>query len=172
MYTVVRLTTMPAGGSPLSPSWLVTSYTHRCAGRAGRCYWQVPIHFIVLLTSCVLLTPPYVHVYMLLAAFSHRSLLHLGCNLWVLHNFATPLQERWGTHALATAYVGACVFSSAGVSILAALLPALAGPGLGASGAVFALVAASCLVDPSSRVCIPFLPEFSLAAGAGLQRTL
>ena len=103
----------------------------------------------------------------LLAAFSHQSLLHLGCNMWALLSFGRVLQERWGPCMFGAIFVSACVVSSAAVSVLAAALPAaaLAAPGLGASGGIMALVCAACLLEPNSRVGIPFSPGHSVRAG-------
>ena len=132
-------------------------------------WWVAPTGFMARHFMHAPLRGP--HWALLLAAFSHRSLMHLGVNMWALHSFGAPLQERWGRHKFAAAYVTACAASSAGVSVLAAVAPAaLAVPGLGASGGVMALVTAACLLEPDARVGVPFAPpQFSLPAGDALK---
>jgi rhomboid-like protein len=133
-------------------------------GSVYAAWWLAPSRFMFRHFTHAPLRGP--HWTLLLAAFSHRSLMHLGLNMWALHSFGAPLQERWGEHRFAAAYISACAVSSAGVSVLAALAPAaLAAPGLGASGGVMALVVAACLLEPHSRVSIPFAPQLSLPAG-------
>ena len=105
---------------------------------------------------------------LLLAAFSHQTLVHLGLNMWALVSFGASLQERWGAYMFGAVFVSACAFSSAGVSVLAAAVPALAVPGLGASGGVMAMVCASCLVEPNNTVGVPFVPGMSVRAGEAI----
>lgn len=100
--------------------------------------------------------PPWAAV---LSAFSHQTILHLACNMFALHSFGTHLQQQWGAPSFGGLYVSACVASGAMVSCLAIAFPrALALPGLGASGAVFTVVAAVCLLEPAAQVRIPFVP--------------
>ena len=57
-------------------------------------WWLVPSPFMRRhFLHSPLRGPPWT---ILLAAFSHQSLLHLGCNMWALLSFGHLLQERWG----------------------------------------------------------------------------
>ena len=49
---------------------------------------------------------------MLLSAFSHYSLVHLGMNMFVLHSFSTPMVAAMGKEQFVGLYFSAAVMSS------------------------------------------------------------
>ena len=121
---------------------------------------------------------------LLTSAFSHFSVLHFGLNMWVLHNFAAPLlldvktteylnrykrkmpdKYDWlraRVHGLlprefVEMYVGGAVLSSITSVVFHAVSQRAFVQSLGASGAVFGVVALFCLNHPDSRISIfPF----------------
>ena len=121
------------------------------------------------------------------SAFSHFSLLHFGLNMWVLHNFASPLlldvktteylrryKQRMRDHPdrfqwlrlrvhgllpseFVQMYAGGAVLSSVASVAFHRLTSRAFVQSLGASGAVFGVVALFCLTFPDSRISVfPF----------------
>ncbi|KAH8882499.1 rhomboid-domain-containing protein [Thozetella sp. PMI_491] len=107
------------------------------------------------------------HNYTLLTSmFAHAGFLHFAANMYGLLTFGPTIAqsrtfERSGSH-LAAFYLSSGVLASLAHHIAAAVIPAQAAaafsPALGASGAVFALVAAFAFQFPDAKVGILFLP--------------
>ena len=101
---------------------------------------------------------------LVLSCFSHSSLLHLGFNMAAFVSFAEPLSELIGGAQVFALYVTAGAFSSMVSSITSLQLHRLLDrkllPGLGASGAIFGIVAATTCAVPDIEVLL--LPPFNL----------
>jgi rhomboid-like protein len=101
------------------------------------------------------------------SAYSHNAFLHLGFNMYALYGFLPILKSESGMsweHTLAF-YNGAALVSSLASHIGGILLsrsrPII--PSLGASGAIWALLAATAVVAPHIKVGIIFLPGTSFS---------
>lgn len=104
---------------------------------------------------------------MLLSCFSHKGLMHLGANMYVLWSFAPHIHRSMGSEQLAAFYVsGGCVSSLASHYFKVATGVMI--PSLGASGALLAVLAACCLTEPDARLSILFLPFFTFSAQSAL----
>lgn len=79
---------------------------------------------------------------LLTAAFLHGSLLHLGFNMYALWAFGPMLEARYGTPRFLALYLAGALGGSAG-----ALLLTPNSPTLGASGAIFGLMAALFVIE-------------------------
>ena len=86
--------------------------------------------------------------------FLHESLMHLGFNMFALGSFMPPLLRVWTAKR-----VWALYFAS-GLAGAAAYLPFMGSNGsmLGASGAVFGVLAAFALCFPDAPLTVMFLP--------------
>jgi len=119
---------------------------------------------------------------MILAAFSHRSFIHLLCNMYVLHSFMQPWQEqpqRYGrkqvsqkqepttTDMFVPFYLSAAVMSFA-VSFGVKLLTGVMVPTVGASGAIMGMLAYTCCKYPNSHLSLILVPGWSFTAQNGL----
>ncbi|CAJ0953046.1 unnamed protein product, partial [Mesorhabditis belari] len=105
---------------------------------------------------------------MLLSAFSHSSLLHLGINMYVLWTFASVSIDKFlGVPQFCAMYASASVVSS-----LTSLMhkSAIRSPirALGASGAILGLLAYTCCKIPEARLHIVFLPFFDFSAQSAI----
>ncbi|CAJ0927582.1 unnamed protein product, partial [Mesorhabditis belari] len=105
---------------------------------------------------------------MLLSAFSHSSLLHLGINMYVLWTFASVSIDKFlGVPQFCAMYASASVVSS-----LTSLMhkSAIRSPirALGASGAILGLLAYTCCKIPEARLQIVFLPFFDFSAQSAI----
>lgn len=107
---------------------------------------------------------------LLTSTFGHASLLHLGLNMYGLYNFAFPVAasksfQGSGAH-LGAFYLSSGVFAALAYHVTAGW-PARhlrLTPGLGASGAILALVGAFAMEYPQAKIGIIFLPFLSLPA--------
>ncbi|XP_003747674.2 presenilins-associated rhomboid-like protein, mitochondrial [Galendromus occidentalis] len=100
---------------------------------------------------------------MLLSVFSHQSALHLGCNMFALYSFMEVGVSLMGReHFLATYLTGGVVSSLA--SHFAKLYTQNRAVSLGASGAIFSVVAYVCMKSPDSQLQIIFLPMLTFKA--------
>ncbi len=120
-----------------------------------------------LLTNFIHVPVNPINYTLLTSMFGHAGLFHLGANMYGLYSFGPRLAQtstfqRSGSH-LAAFYLSSGVLASL-ASHLTSTWPAprsaprrLVG-GLGASGAVFALVGAWAFLHPEQRIGIIFLP--------------
>lgn len=96
------------------------------------------------------------------SAYSHHSLLHLGFNMYALYGFLPLLQSQSGMSWEQTLafYNSAALISSLASHIGGILLSRyrIIIPSLGASGAIWAVLAGSAIVAPYLKVGIIFLP--------------
>lgn len=95
-------------------------------------------------------------------AFGHASLYHLVANMWVLLVFGTPVNRRLGNGWYLLTYFGTVL----ALGIFARLL--CPGPSLGASGAIFAIIAIAVILMPSSLVDVAYFAFFPLTLLIGL----
>ena len=101
---------------------------------------------------------------LLTSTFGHAGLFHLGLNMYALYNFAMPVAasktfEGSGSH-LAAFYLSSGVMGSLAYHMSAGWpSPRLRlTPGLGASGAVLALLGAFAMDYPEAKIGVIFLP--------------
>lgn len=93
--------------------------------------------------------------------FAHATLPHIGLNMYGLYLMAPTLIEVFGTPTFLAFYL-ACGYTSAIGSMVVHALTRSNFRSLGASGAVFAVLAASFAIRPDdSRLRLIFLPWFS-----------
>ncbi|GMT04775.1 hypothetical protein PENTCL1PPCAC_26949, partial [Pristionchus entomophagus] len=101
---------------------------------------------------------------MILSAFSHSSLIHLGLNMYVLWTFSQVTVDKFlGPDQFGAFYLTAAAFSSftslAHKAVVRSPIRAL-----GASGAILALLTYTCCKIPDARLKIVFLPFFDFSA--------
>lgn len=104
---------------------------------------------------------------LLLSIFSHRNLPHLAFNMFALYSFGSAFGSLFGSEQLMTTYMLGGAASSLS-SHLFRLSTRNFSPSLGASGAVFALVSATCFAVPDSRLFIIFFPFIDFSASTML----
>ena len=125
-------------------------------------------------------------VSLLLSTFAHSGIFHLGMNMYVLWNFGPPVAQALSSSShtksddacLAhkqqfwAAYASAGTVASWGSMVLGKVMNTIAGvpmrPGLGASGAIFAVVSSFCLLHPDQLVRIvplPWMPSLDVLKG-------
>ncbi|XP_068173556.1 presenilin-associated rhomboid-like protein, mitochondrial isoform X2 [Antennarius striatus] len=128
------------------------------------CCWRVPFlqpsmikYFTANPASNTLCSP------MLLSTFSHFSFLHMAANMYVLWSFSTTAGTILGTEDFVAIYLSAGVISTF-VSYTWKVATGLAGPSLGASGAIMSILAAVCTKIPEAKLAIVFLPMFTFSA--------
>uniref|UniRef100_UPI00358E16E6 presenilin-associated rhomboid-like protein, mitochondrial isoform X1 n=1 Tax=Myxine glutinosa TaxID=7769 RepID=UPI00358E16E6 len=130
--------------------------------------WRVPSlqrTMLALFTSSPAKAP--LCMPMLLSVFSHRAGAHLAFNMLALWSFSGTGESLLGSeHYLAFLLSAGLVSSLA--SYAAKVAKATAGPSLGASGAIMALVGLVCWQYPDSRLALIFLPTFSFPASYAL----
>jgi rhomboid-like protein len=94
---------------------------------------------------------------MLFSCFSHKSALHLLFNMYGLYLFGTQVHEVIGREQFLALYIAggmsASLFSHLFKHVIRDPVPSL-----GASGAIFAVVAASAYFDPYTRMQFIFFP--------------
>lgn len=92
-------------------------------------------------------------------AFSHQELGHLFVNMFVLSSFGTTLCAMIGPANFLIMYLNSAVFSSFVSLLIPTLLRSSLGvASLGASGAVFAVVAAFSYLIPNAPIAFFFIP--------------
>lgn len=104
---------------------------------------------------------------MLLSAFSHKDIIHLGINMFVLFSFAEPAVHILGREQFLVMYTSSAVFASL-ASLLHKVLTKSTSASVGASGAILAIFAMHCLLFPDSTIQIVFLPFLATSAGKAL----
>ncbi|KAI9004231.1 hypothetical protein BC832DRAFT_531793 [Gaertneriomyces semiglobifer] len=108
---------------------------------------------------------------MLTCMFSHESFMHLLFNMYALSGFAPVLQDRGfqgSTEQFVAFYLSTGMLSSLGshlVGTYRAMSNHVLKPSLGASGAVWAVVAGCAAIAPHMPVGIIFLPGLSFTMG-------
>lgn len=95
-------------------------------------------------------------------AFVHANLWHLAGNMWVLWVFGNPVNRRLGNGWYLLVYFGTAV-------TLGFIFRTLLGvPIIGASGAVFSIVAVGLLLLPGARIEVLAVVFFPLSLAVGL----
>lgn len=95
---------------------------------------------------------------MLLSTFSHYSLWHLFANMYVLWSFAPVVTKIFGKEQFVATYISAAMvsgFASYAYKIARRSMV----PSLGASGAIMALIGATCIAFPQARLSIAFVDQ-------------
>jgi rhomboid-like protein len=100
---------------------------------------------------------------MFLSIFSHRSFLHLACNMTCLWSFASSAVEAVGKEQAAALYVSAGMTSSL-LSYVCNVMRSSRTSSVGASGAILGLAGAVMTLFPDHQLIIIFLPMFPIAA--------
>lgn len=98
---------------------------------------------------------------MILSCFSHISAIHLAFNMYCLYSFANVATYLLGPEQFVGLYLSAGVVSSFASLALRIATKSAAGS-IGASGALFGIVAYVCMKRPDSEILLFFVP---LAAG-------
>lgn len=94
--------------------------------------------------------------------FAHSGLMHLLGNMWVLWVFGNPVNRRLGNGWYVLAYFGTILM----IGIVARVLCGV--PVVGASGAIFAVIAICLLLIPASRIRVAFIAVFPITLLVGL----
>jgi len=89
--------------------------------------------------------------------FMHAGLPHLVLNSLALYFFGRPIEEALGRNGFLKLYFLSGIAGGAMQVLLAALLPRLGGPMVGASAGICGLVAAYALIYPASTILIGFV---------------
>ncbi len=97
-----------------------------------------------------------------LYAFSHCDLWHLVLNMWALWIFGSPVNRRLGNVYYAMVYLGAAVL----LGLFARLTMSVCL--LGASGAIFAVIAIALILMPRASFEVAFVALFPLSFVVGL----
>ena len=95
-------------------------------------------------------------------AFGHADFWHLVGNMLALLVFGTPVNRRLGNGWYLVAYLGSAI----ALGVFARLFAS--GPLIGASGAVFAVIAIACLLLPSAIIEIFYIALFPTTLLVGL----
>ncbi|RKP24686.1 hypothetical protein SYNPS1DRAFT_16820 [Syncephalis pseudoplumigaleata] len=129
--------------------------------------WQIPMlapfmvrhfmHYPGVSRSYTLLT----------ACFSHKDLWHFGFNMMALWSFGQGMLNWMSREEFAAFYLSAGTLASLGSHVLTARFRPLSvvKPSLGASGAIFGLLATCAWQFPDARVHIIFLPMLPIKIG-------
>ncbi|KAJ2715790.1 hypothetical protein H4R19_001004 [Coemansia spiralis] len=129
--------------------------------------WRIP-RLLPLMARCFLHDPRSGLSYTLLTStFSQREVMHLGFNMLALVSFGTSVADAMGVEHFTAFYLSAGVLSGLASHLLAPLRPALILPSLGASGAVYGVIAAAMMLFPDSQIALIFLPfmPFTISQG-------
>lgn len=95
-------------------------------------------------------------------SFGHANTAHLIGNMWALLVFGTPVNRRLGNGWYLIAYVGAAM----ALGLFARLF--IYGNLIGASGAIFAVIAIALLLFPSAKVDVWYFTMFPTSLLVGL----
>ncbi|CAH8654729.1 unnamed protein product [Schistosoma intercalatum] len=96
---------------------------------------------------------------LVLSLFSHKSLFHLGINMYVLHSFASSVMSLIGVEDFFSVFIAGGIFSGY-VSLMNKLVRRSSFPSLGASGGICAIIGAFSMLQPNARLCVPFIVDF------------
>ena len=105
---------------------------------------------------------------MLLSAFSHISLIHLGCNMFVLHSFSDHIIHALGKEQFMGLYLSSCVITSF-FSHVSKIATGRMGSSLGASGAICTVLGVFGTLLPEAQMQIILLPFFTFSASVGIK---
>ncbi|OAF66212.1 hypothetical protein A3Q56_06033 [Intoshia linei] len=108
-------------------------------------FWRLP-QFTALMHNYFVISPTSRISSILCVAFSHKSLIHLSINMYVMMSFNTALAYMFDKCEYLSFYMSAGMFASLG-SILVRHLKGIRTPSIGASGAVVAILAYVCFSD-------------------------
>ena len=100
----------------------------------------------------------------LLYAFSHAGLWHLAANMWTLWVFGNPVNRRLGNFHYACVYLGSAI----ALGLLGRMM--IVTPLVGASGAIFAVMAVGMMLMPASMLEFIVVACFPLTLVIGLFR--
>eukprot|EP00127_Corallochytrium_limacisporum_P000775 Clim_evm61s25 gene=Clim_evmTU61s25 len=100
---------------------------------------------------------------MLLSTFSHKNPAHLALNMFALYQFGSSVYDVLGPERFVGLYLSGGVFASFASSI-AKLATGSALASLGASGAVFTIIAADITLNPEANLALVFLPFVAIPA--------
>ncbi|KAK3602140.1 hypothetical protein CHS0354_036881 [Potamilus streckersoni] len=95
---------------------------------------------------------------MVFSTFSHVGSFHLAANMYVLWSFSKPIQMFLSKEEFFAFFLSAGTVSSL-VSCMYKVRRGLLIPSLGASGAMYAVLAATCYMMPDSRVTLAVVGE-------------
>ncbi len=90
-------------------------------------------------------------------AFLHRDFLHLFFNMFGLWMFGAELERLWGTRRYLQ-FLLACALSGAAGFLLVGLLMGAIGRGVGASAALYGLLAANAMLFPERPIMLIIPP--------------
>ncbi|KAJ2747670.1 hypothetical protein GGI20_000319 [Coemansia sp. BCRC 34301] len=120
--------------------------------------WQIP-RLLPFMARAFLHDPRTGRSYTLLtSSFSHREIWHFAFNTIGLVSFSAAVVDAMGVEQFVAFYLSAGAISGLASHLLSPLRPALIMPSLGASGAVYAVVGASMMLAPDSKIALIFLP--------------
>ncbi|KAI8645721.1 hypothetical protein BD408DRAFT_411422 [Parasitella parasitica] len=107
------------------------------------------------------------NITLLTSCFSHQELFHFALNMVGLWSFGRVVHDTFGREQFVAMYlgigVGANVVSHACSLALRNSRPLL--PSLGASGAIYGLVASTAVLHPNSSISLIFLPMVPIKLG-------
>ncbi|CEP12631.1 hypothetical protein [Parasitella parasitica] len=110
------------------------------------------------------------NITLLTSCFSHQELFHFALNMVGLWSFGKVVHDTFGREQFVAMYlgigIGANVVSHACSLALRNSRPLL--PSLGASGAIYGLVASTAVMHPNSSISLIFLPMIPIKLGYAL----
>ncbi|KAI8988497.1 hypothetical protein BDF20DRAFT_814507 [Mycotypha africana] len=110
------------------------------------------------------------NITMVTSCFSHQTLMHYVFNMIGLWSFGTSVHEYLGREQFLATYltfgVGASLISH--VCQLPTRMTRLIVPSLGASGALYGIVAAYSVIRPDAAIALIFLPMVPIKLGTAL----
>ena len=105
---------------------------------------------------------------LLLSAFSHHSLIHLGCNMMVLHSFMPPAVHLLGKEQFLAVYLSSGVITSL-ASMVHKVAVGSTAYSLGASGAICCVLGMFGSYVPEAKMQILFLPMITFSAATAIK---
>lgn len=123
--------------------------------------WRMPPLYRFLNMTCILV-PGYPFAWSIIGnVFSHQSITHLAGNLFMLYFFGTRLHEEIGRADFVATYMACGVLASYASLVSFVLAKNFASATLGASGAVFGIIACYLTLNSGDRLTIfgVFPPE-------------
>ncbi|KAJ2732963.1 hypothetical protein IW152_003457, partial [Coemansia sp. BCRC 34962] len=125
--------------------------------------WQIP-RLLPFMARVFMHDPRTGRSYTLLtSSFSHREVWHFAFNTIALVSFGSTVADAMSVEQFTAFYLSAGVISGLASHLLSPLRAALIMPSLGASGAVYAVVGASMMLNPDSKIALIFLPFVPIA---------
>jgi len=105
---------------------------------------------------------------LLLNTFSHFGLIHLGCNMIVLHSFMPNTVHLMGKEQFLALYLNSGVISSL-ASMVYKVAQGKTSYSLGASGAICGVVGTFAAFYPDARMSLLFLPMYTFSAATAVK---